>query len=121
MVNLKGHEQEFRNATTTRGYGLWTDLFQETAFLHDVGDGLHLDAFGLVDVLEGVEFTALLVLDDSDLERRTVSEERRERESGKRTFPKAPLPTQRRRTKWNRLTSPSKSMGCRERRVGEQG
>jgi hypothetical protein len=29
-----------------------------------------------------------------------------------RTFPNAPLPTQRRRTKWNRLTSPSKSTGC---------
>lgn len=33
------------------------------------------------------------------------------------TLPKAPLPTLRRRTKWKRFTSPSKSMGWRSQRV----
>ena len=33
------------------------------------------------------------------------------------TLPNAPFPTHRRRTKWNRLTSPSKSMGCYEGQV----
>lgn len=42
-------------------------LFEKSAFLNDVGDGLHFDAFCLVDVLEGVELAGLLVLDDADL------------------------------------------------------
>jgi hypothetical protein len=36
---------------------------------------------------------------------------------GSLTLPKAPLPTLRRRTKWKRFTSPSKSMGWRSRAI----
>ena len=42
-------------------------LFQKPALLDDIGDSLLLDAFGLVDVLESVEFFGSFVLDDSDL------------------------------------------------------
>lgn len=83
-------------------------LFEKSAFLNDVGDGLHFDAFCLVDVLEGVELASLLVLDDADL---GGCEGEREIYTERHTLPKAPLPTQRRRIKWKRVTSPSKSMG----------
>ena len=43
------------------------DLFQQAALLNDIGNGLHLDAFRLVDVFESIQLAALLVLDDSDL------------------------------------------------------
>jgi hypothetical protein len=42
-------------------------LLQKPALLDDIGDSLLLDAFGLVDVLESVEFFRSFVLDDSDL------------------------------------------------------
>ena len=50
----------------------------------------------------------------------SVSQVRRYEVSVKRsTFPKAPLPTHLRRTKWKRLTSPSKSIGCERGQVGQ--
>ena len=42
-------------------------LLEQAAFLYDVGYGLHLDALGLVDILESIEVASLLVLNDSDL------------------------------------------------------
>ena len=48
-------------------------LLQQSALLNDVGDGLHLHTLGLVDILEGVKITGLLVLDDSDLRCRQKS------------------------------------------------
>jgi hypothetical protein len=59
------------------------------------------------------------VLDNSDLENRSRNGEQDQSGAhrvrrGRRTLPKAPLPTLRRRTKWNKFTSPSKSMGCRD-------
>ena len=55
-----------------------TDLFEKAAFLDDVGDRLHLNAFCLVYVLEGIEFSCLLVLHYSDLGReRSVSRNER--------------------------------------------
>jgi hypothetical protein len=47
-------------------------LFEKPALLDDVRDGLHLDAFRLVDVLERVEVACLFVLDDADLERQRI-------------------------------------------------
>jgi len=44
-----------------------TNLFKKSTFLDDVWDGLHLDAFRLVDVFEGVELTGLFVLDNTNL------------------------------------------------------
>lgn len=41
-----------------------------------------------------------------------VCEAGRKAADGGRTLPNAPLPTHRRRIKWKRLTSPSKSIGC---------
>lgn len=49
--------------------GTGTDLFQQAAFLDDVGNSLHLDTFRLVYVLERIQLPCLLVLDDSDLNR----------------------------------------------------
>lgn len=43
------------------------DLFEKPAFLDDVWDSFHFNALGLVDVLEGIELSSLLVLDDADL------------------------------------------------------
>ena len=42
-------------------------LLEKSALLDDVGDGFHLDAFRLIDVLERIEVLGLLVLDHSDL------------------------------------------------------
>ena len=74
---------------TTKGWSIYTPhnsvwvefvdsrraahLLQQSALLNDVGDGLHLHTFGLVDILEGVKITGLLVLDDSDLRYRQKS------------------------------------------------
>jgi hypothetical protein len=44
-----------------------TDLFQKSPFLDDIGHCFHLDAFGLVDVLEGIKLPSLLVLYYSNL------------------------------------------------------
>ena len=84
------------------------DLFQKATLLYNIGDCLHLYTLGLVDVLEGVEILSLFVLYDADL----GTGETIGKSSGRvRTFPKAPFPTHLRRTKWKRLTSPSKSIG----------
>jgi hypothetical protein len=113
---------------TTKGWSIWsmfggasgmgersTNLFEQAAFLNDVGDGLHLDAFGFVDVLESIELLCLLVLDNADLGECRISVG-----GGKpvgfgsgegSTLPKAPLPTLLRRRKWKRFASPSKSTG----------
>ena len=45
-------------------------LLEQPALLDDVRDCLHLDTLCLVDVLQRIELTGLLVLDDSDLGRR---------------------------------------------------
>jgi hypothetical protein len=45
-----------------------TDLFEQPPLLNDVRDGFLLDAASFVDVLEGVEFLRLLVLDNPDLQ-----------------------------------------------------
>ena len=44
-----------------------SNLFQQPAFLDDIGHGLHLDALCLVDILESIKLLGLLVLDDADL------------------------------------------------------
>lgn len=43
------------------------DLLQQSAFLDNIGHGLHLDTLCLVDIFEGVEGLGLLVLDYTDL------------------------------------------------------
>ena len=43
-------------------------LFQQSTLLDDVRNGFHLDTFGLVDVLEGIQLASLLVLNYTDLE-----------------------------------------------------
>ena len=43
------------------------DLFQESSFLNDIGDGFHLYTFRLVDVLESVRDLGALVLHDAHL------------------------------------------------------
>jgi hypothetical protein len=43
------------------------DLFQESPFLYDVGNGLLTNAAALVDVFEGIEFLGALMLDDPHL------------------------------------------------------
>ena len=45
-----------------------SNLLEKPTLLHDVGNGLHLDTFGLVDVLERIQLPRLLVLDDPDLD-----------------------------------------------------
>lgn len=54
-----------------RSLGGLADLFEKAAFLDNVGDGLHLYAFCLIYVLEGIQFPCLLVLHYSDLGRET--------------------------------------------------
>ena len=44
-------------------------LFQQPALLDDVCYGLHLNALGFVDILEGVQVAGLLVLHDAHLRR----------------------------------------------------
>ena len=94
-----------------------TNLFEESPLLDDIRDGFLLDTTSFIDVLEGVKILCLLMLNDSDLRWREATrtgEDKKRLEWEKadmQTFPKAPLPTQRRRLKWKRLTSPSKSMG----------
>lgn len=53
-----------------------TDLLEQPAFLDDVGNGLHLAALCLVDVLESEELLGLFVLDDPDLKERKRGEGR---------------------------------------------
>lgn len=48
--------------------GRFTNIFQQTTFLNDIGHCLHLGAAGLVNILESVKLFSLLVLYDSDLE-----------------------------------------------------
>ena len=78
--------------------------------MDDVGDGLHLYALGLVNVFKRVEIAGLLMLNHADLEKKAVTGKERTRARAKHALPKAPLPTHLKRTKWKRLTSPSKSM-----------
>jgi hypothetical protein len=65
MIDLddeRGFYQDKRWAAKTRAY-----LFEKPALLDNIGDSLLLDAFCLVDVLEGIELFCSFVLDDSDL------------------------------------------------------
>lgn len=43
------------------------NLLKQLAFLDDIVDGLHLHAFGLVDVLERKDFLCSFMLDYADL------------------------------------------------------
>lgn len=77
MVDLreKWKQLSFNGTGDTQRFRGYTDLFEKAAFLDDVGDRLHLYAFCLVYVLEGIEFTCLLVLHYSDLGKRRQSAE----------------------------------------------
>jgi hypothetical protein len=55
-----------------QGISIATCLLEQSSLLDDVGNGLHLDTFGLVDVFESVEVAGLFVLYDTDLD--TTSE-----------------------------------------------
>ena len=95
----------------TEGRARAAYLLQQSALLNYFSNGFHLDALRLVDIFEGIEIACLLVLNDSDL--RGISGGVEERKAkAKHTLPNAPLPTHRKRMKWKRLTSPSKSIGC---------
>ena len=95
----------------TEGRARAAYLLQQSALLNDVSNGFHLDALRLVDIFEGIEIACLLVLNDSDLQGISGGAEGRKAKR-KCTLPNAPLPTHRKRMKWKRLTSPSKSIGC---------
>ena len=118
MVDLRSRHTNNVGTAGSAGHGWAAYLFQQPALLDDVGDCLHLHALRLVDVLEGIEVASLLVLDNSNLDWDVVGAGASEvvdlaGPSGeKRTLPNAPFPTHRRRMKWKRFTSPSKSMGC---------
>ena len=78
--------------------------------MDDISDCLHLYAFCFVDVFKRIEFFGLFVLNDANLdeiERVLVLVNKVDC-----TLPKAPFPTLLSSRKWNRLTSPSKSIGC---------
>lgn len=44
-----------------------SDLFEQPPLLYDIGNCLHLDTLCLVDVLQSIQISCLLVLDHTDL------------------------------------------------------
>lgn len=90
-------------------------LFQKSSFLYDVCNCFHLHTFSFVDILEGIKFSRLLMLDNADLrkDRKMFVDEELSTTNRIPTFPKAPFPTLFNRIKWKRFTSPSKSTGYR--------
>jgi hypothetical protein len=86
-----------------------TDLFQQPPFLNYIAHGLLTNATGLIDVFKSIQFFRALMLDDPHLKLQMRTSDICAAMG--RTLPKAPFPTARWRSKWKRLTSPSKSTG----------